>query len=104
MREVKISAGATADVAFFVNMSGKLLIAIRTRDGSNEIPEAWWITWGFGGISSLGAKKDSFETPIPVKWWKGVVSARLRARAGPSDTVLFISENSSLDAGISFNW
>ena len=104
MREVKIAAGATADAAFFVNMTGKLNVAIRTRDGSNELPEAWWITWGFGAISSLGAKQDSFETPIPVKWWKGVVSAKLRAKAGPSDTILYVSEDAALDGSISFDW
>jgi hypothetical protein len=85
---VKIAAGETRDAALYINRKGRLKIEISTQDGSNRLSEAWWITWGIGSISSLGQKVDQFETRIPVNYWKGIVAAKLRARAAESDTVL----------------
>ena len=101
--QVKIKRGSTADVARYVNVKGTLNILIRTRDGKNELPAVWWIKWSVGTVSQLGKQKDRFITKIPVDWWKGIVSAKLRATAS-SDTILYISENSALDGHLKFKW
>lgn len=101
--EVKIPEGKTVDVARYVNVKGSLKILIRTRDGSNTLPAAWWIKWGFGSVSQIGPQKNSFTTKIPVNKVKGIASAKLRATAG-SDTVLYLSEDSELDASVTFHW
>ena len=101
---VNIPAGETKDISFYVNITGYLNIAIRTRDGSNYLPASWWIIWGLGAVSQIGPQSQTFRTEIPVKWWKGAVSAKLRASAGMTDTVLTIYENSQIDGTISFHW
>jgi hypothetical protein len=102
--KIKIPAGETRDAGFYVNRTGTLDVVIRTRDESNVLDEVWWITWGVGGISSLGRKHEQFTTKIPVRWWKGIVTAKLRARAVGSDTLLVISVDAHNDASISFQW
>jgi hypothetical protein len=97
---VQILAGQSADVWFGVNMSGSLGLAIRTRDGSNCVPAMWWIKWGFGSVEQLGQQCGNVTIDIPIAWYRGVLSAKLRV-AVSVDTFILVSENAAPDAGYS---
>ena len=40
---------------------------------------------------------------IPITWWKGVVSAKLRGQAD-EDTVLYVSDSVAIDKSVTFEW
>jgi hypothetical protein len=100
--QVRIPAGQTVDVWFGANVSGKLYYSIASRDGSNAV-NFWWIKWGFGSVEQLGVHHGAGLFDIPISWWKGIFSAKLRASAA-SDTIIHIQENTSLNANLSFHW
>lgn len=105
MKMVKIPAGKTADLGLYVNSTGTVNMIIKTRDGTDEVPEMWWIKWGFGSITSIGKQKGTFHTPVPVNLFKGIVSAKLRVRAGASDTVVYLRTSGAAPAGgPTFQW
>jgi hypothetical protein len=78
---VRVPANETVDVAYFINQSATLYIQIQTEDGSNDLLDAWWIKWGTGSVSHLGAQRGVFETKVPINGLKGVLAAKLRAHA-----------------------
>lgn len=92
---INLSAGETKDVWFGVNLTGKLTIGIRTQDGINAA-DFWWITWGVGSVKNLGAFSNVQTIEIPISLFKGVISAKLRARAAQSPTVVVVSEDAGL--------
>jgi len=101
-KEVKIPAGQTVDVWFGVNIKGQVSYAIRTRDGSNSL-RMWWVKYPFGSVDQLGVLSNQGKLSIPISWWKGVVSAKLRGSAG-SDTLVLVGENAEVDATVTFHF
>jgi hypothetical protein len=87
---------------FGVNVTGKVSIRVVTRDGSNKL-NLWWITWGVGSTQSLGNYGPAGDLPIPIAWWKGVISARLRGQAS-TDTVVYFSDKVQVDKNVTFIW
>ena len=65
-REVKVSAGQTADLWLGVNVTGKVHYAIRARDGSNKM-RMWWILEPLGTVKQLGTLSGSGSLDIPGK-------------------------------------
>ncbi len=105
MKVIKIPAGQTATLGPYVNSTGTVNIIIKTRDGTDEVPEMWWITWGLGKNVSLGKRQGSFHFPVPIKLWKGIFAAKLRARAGSSDTIIYLRTSGDAPAGgVTFQW
>lgn len=102
MKEIRIPAGQARDIWWGVNVSGKVNYVIRSRDGSNTA-KFWWIKWGVGSIEKIGEMHDEGSLTIPIRWFLGVVSAKLRASA-TVDTVVRIEENSTPDKGFDFTW
>jgi hypothetical protein len=102
IRSVRIPKGESADIWFGVNVTGKVSIRVVTRDGSNKL-NLWWITWGVGSAQSLGNYGPAGDLPIPITWWKGVISARLRGQAS-SDTVVYFSDKVQVDKNVTFIW
>jgi hypothetical protein len=99
---IRIARGQTADIWFGANVSGKLHLSIRTRDGKNQM-NIWWLTWGVGSTTNIGNWGPSGDLDIPITWWKGVVSAKLRGTA-TQDTVVYVSEKVAIDKSVTFNW
>jgi hypothetical protein len=99
---IKIPKGQTVDIWFGVNVSGKLHLAVRTRDGRNKI-NMWWLTWGVGSTTAIGDWGPNGDLDIPITWWRGVVSAKLRGTAA-EDTVVYVSERVSVDKSVTFKW
>lgn len=99
---IKIAKGQTADIWFGVNVSGKVHLAVRTRDGSNKV-NMWWLTWGVGSTNNLGQWGPNGDLNIPISWWKGVVSAKLRGRAS-QETVVYVSDKVAIDYSKTFVW
>src|ERR1700722_2175302 len=77
---IKIAKGQTMDIWFGANVSGKLHLSVRTRDGKNKM-NIWWVTWGVGSTTNIGNWGPDGSLDIPITWWKGVVSAKLRGVA-----------------------
>jgi hypothetical protein len=102
VKEIQIPAGETRDVWWGINVSGHVAYSIRSRDGSNTV-KFWWIKWGVGSIESVGEKSNDGVLPIPIRWYFGIVSAKLRAFA-KADTVVRVQENSVPDKGFTFKW
>jgi hypothetical protein len=102
IQTIKVAKGQTADVWYGANVAGKLHLAVRTRDGRNKM-NMWWITWGVGSTTSLGEWGPNGDIDIPITWWKGVVSAKLRGTAA-EDTVIYLSEKSQVDKSFTFVW
>jgi hypothetical protein len=102
MKEIRIPAGQARDVWWGVNVSGKLYYSIQNRDESNTA-NFWWIKWGVGSIEKIGERRNEGTLTIPIRWYLGVVSAKLRASA-TVDTIVRIQENSAPDKGFSFDW
>lgn len=104
MFEVRIPAHQTADVWETWNVKGHLAVRIRTRSGSNRIPDVWWIKHGFGTVDHLGPQVDHFETDSPIGWLPPVLHAKLRA-AADEDTILYIEINGAAPgATLTFHW
>jgi hypothetical protein len=101
IKEIKISAGQTADLWLGVNVTGKVSYAIRTRDGSNKL-RMWWIMEPLGSVKQLGTLTGSGRLDIPGKL-KGSISAKLRGKAAV-DTVVYIGENVTIDNSVTFSW
>lgn len=101
-QKIRIVAGHTADVWTGINVTGKLNIAVYTRDGKNKI-KLWWIKWGVGSTEDLGEWGPSGSLVAPISWWKGIISAKLRGTAA-TDTVVYISERVGLDKTFTFDW
>jgi hypothetical protein len=100
-REVKVSAGKTADLWLGVNVTGRVNYAIRTRDGSNKM-RMWWVLEPLGTVTQLGTLSTTGSLDIPGKL-KGTISAKLRGKAAV-DTVVFVGENVSIDNSVTFHW
>ncbi len=98
----KLPAGGHHTVLQYFNMSGSVLIVIRTQNGDNIIPNCWWIN-GLGIVSNLGKKTDQFTTKIA--WNKLFLGAKLRV-ATAQKTVLYIYDSSSADylPGMPVEW
>jgi hypothetical protein len=101
-QKIKIASGQTADIWTGVNVTGKVNLAVRTRDGKNELT-LWWIKWGVGSAEQLGHWGPNGSLDIPISWWRGIVSAKLRGQAA-SDTVVYISERAAVDKTWTFDW
>ena len=99
---IKIPKGQTRDVWFGANVTGKVHLAIRTRDGRNKM-NMWWLTWGVGSTTNLGELGPNSNLDIPITWWKGVVSAKLRGTAA-DDTVVYVSDKVAIDYSKTFTW
>lgn len=99
---IKIPKGQTMDVWFGANVTGKVHLAIRTRDGHNKM-NMWWLTWGVGSTTNLGELGPTGDLDIPIRWWKGVVSAKLRGTAS-TDTVIYVSDKVAIDYSKTFTW
>lgn len=102
IQTIRIAKGETKDVWFGVNVAGKLHLAVRTRDGRDRV-NLWWITWGVGSTTPLDNWGPSGDLDIPITWWKGILSAKLRGTAA-EDTVIYLSEKSAIDKTVAFNW
>ena len=99
---IKIANGQTAEIWSGVNVTGKVHLRVLTRDGKNSIG-LWWITWGVGSTTQIGTWGPNGSLNIPIAWWKGVVSAKLRGRA-TSDTVVYVSDRVEIDKTLTFHW
>lgn len=102
MREISIPAGEARDAWWGVNVQGKIYYSIRTRDESNTV-KFWWIKWGVGSIESIGERSNEGSLAIPIHWYLGIVSAKLRAYSAV-DAIVRIEENSAPDKGFTFKW
>lgn len=100
--KIRISQGQTADIWFGVNVAGSVNLAVYTRDGKNKI-KLRWVTWGVGSSRELGEWGPTGSLTVPISWWKGVVSAKLRGQAS-SDTVVYISDKVEIDRKLTFDW
>lgn len=101
VKEIKVSAGQTADLWLGINVKGKVNYAIRTRDGTNQI-RMWWVMEPLGSVKQLGTRTGSGNLDIPGKL-HGAVSAKLRGKAAV-DTVVYIGENVAIDNSMTFHW
>lgn len=101
-QKILVKAGQTVDLWYGVNVTGKVNLAIRSRDGTNKI-KLWWITWGIGSTQELGDQHSDGALPIPISWWRGVVSAKLRGQAY-SDSTVYVSDRVSVDKTLTFDW
>ncbi len=102
IQEIRISKGQSADLWFGANVTGKVHLSIRTRDGRNKL-NMWWITWGVGSTSQVGDWGPSGDLEIPITWWKGTVSAKLRGKAS-DDTIVYLSDKVTIDKAVTFKW
>jgi len=101
-QRIKIPAGQTADLWYGVNVTGNLNIRIQTRDGKNELKLSW-IKWGVGSIQEIGNWGPAGSINIPIAWWRGIVSAKLRGEAS-NDTIVYISDRVAIDKKFVFDW
>src|SRR5579864_6609087 len=99
---IKVPQGQSADLWFGVNVTGKVYVQIATRDGMNRM-KLWWVKWGIGATEDLGSRGPISALEIPIAWWKGLVSAKLRGVA-TSDTVVRISDRIEIDKSFTFRW
>ena len=99
---VKVPKGQTADLWYGVNVAGRVHLRIVTRDGGNKMKLSW-IKWGVGSVEELGLWGPAGELQIPITWWKGTISAKLRGLA-ESDTVVYISDKVEIDKTVTFSW
>lgn len=102
MKQQRILAGQTIDAWFGVNVTGSLSYKIATRKGGEGVA-LWWIKYPLGSTEQLGIKLGTGTIPIPISWWKGVVSAKLRASAS-TESILFLAENAQIDKSVSLSW
>jgi hypothetical protein len=100
--EVKVPAGSQADLWTGINVKGTVHLLVRTRSG-NDTAKLWWVTWGIGSVTQLGNVTGRQDVAIPIAWWRGVVSARLRAEAS-EDTVIYVSDEAAVDYSKTFKW
>jgi hypothetical protein len=101
VKEIKIPAGQSADLWLGINVAGKLHYAIRSRDAKNKM-RMWWVMEPLGNVKQLGSRSGSGELKIPGPL-NGSLSAKLRGSV-TSDTVLYISETTSVANSVAFNW
>jgi hypothetical protein len=101
-QKIRVPAGQTADLWSGVIITGKVNLALQTRDGKN-IMKLWWVKWGIGSTEEIGNWGPSGSLEIPISWWKGVVSAKLRGQA-LSDTMVCISDRAAFDKQFTFEW
>lgn len=52
---------------------------------------------------AIGNRGPDGLLDIPITWWKGVVSAKLRGTAA-DDTIVYVSEKVAIDKSVTFNW
>ncbi len=100
-KTVKIPAGQTVTVWTGVNVTGRVYLVIRTRDGSNSL-RLWWLKHPLGRPEQLGEKSGDFDVAIP-SLAKGAVGVQLRAKAH-DDTVVYVGENVALGQALTFKW
>lgn len=98
---VKIPAGQTVTIWTGVNVTGRVFLAVRTRDKTNSV-RIWWLKHPFGRPTQLGDRSGDFDLAIPSVA-KGAVAVQLRAKAH-DDTVIYIGENVALGHSLTFNW
>jgi hypothetical protein len=99
---VRLAAGTQGDLWAGFNVTGQVHLLVRSRTGENRI-NVWWITWGVGSVHNLGQQSGSVRLTIPINWWKGIVSAKLRASA-VVDTVVYVSDTAEVDYKKTFQW
>jgi hypothetical protein len=63
----------------------------------------WWVTWGVGSTQNIGPWGPDGSLDIPITWWKGTVSAKLRGTAA-EDTVVTVSDRVAVDKSATFVW
>lgn len=102
MKEIQIPAGESRDAWWGINVTGQIHYVIRNRDGSNKA-KFWWIKWGIGSIDDVGERSNEGSLAIPIRWYLGIVSAKLRV-SSTVDTVIRVEENSVPDKGFTFKW
>jgi|SRR6267143_5195530 len=101
VKEIKVSAGQSADLWLGVNVSGKVNYVIRTKDDSNKM-RMWWVIQPLGRVTQLGTRSNAGSVEIPTVL-KGSVSAKLRGKAAV-DTIVYIGENVAVDRSLTFHW
>jgi hypothetical protein len=97
----KIAVGQTQRLWMGVNVSGKVNLSFRSRDGTNRL-HLWWIKQPFGRIEQIGDLANSAKLDIP-SLRRLTFSSELRASAG-SDTVVQVGENVEVDYTRGFAW
>jgi len=100
--EIRIPGGGQADLWSGINVGGEIHLLIRNRSGSNSL-RAWWITWGISTVRQLGLLTDAQTLVVPIRWWQGLIAARLRA-AADQDTVVYVSDKIAIDYSKTFVW
>jgi hypothetical protein len=94
--EVKVPKQNQGDVWTGVNVSGKVYLQIRTRDGKNRA-KFWWIKTA-GIVEHLGEHGPAASFDIPK------VYGKLRVQTLDGDTILYVSDSATVDQRVTFKW